>query len=183
MKNATLIKSAHDARRRVIPFALLTGLCALSPLTARADLLLTLDAPAQSALPGSLPSFTGTLTNTGPDIVFLNGIGFNYFGAADGILTGDDTPFFDPGFPSSLDAGGVFSGAIFGVGISSAAPPGDFFGSVTIQGGPTANDTTDLATQNFQITVTSAAPEPGTLALVVPLLGAVALVRRRSRRL
>ena len=68
--------------------------------------------------------------------------------------------------PRILNAGDLYSGPIFSVVAYPAVLPGDYFGSFTIIGGADENAFDDLATQNFQVTVsdTSSVPEPSFLA-------------------
>jgi hypothetical protein len=143
----------------------------------------TLDQALQIASPGSFLTFSGTITNTGSDTVFLNGaaVALPYF-----ELDYDLTPFFTLS-PASLDVGDFYTGDLFTVAVSGAASPGDYFGSLSMQGGADSGSYDDLASESFQITVS---PEPPTfmlLASVFSLLGAYAgvckvrSVRTRNR--
>ena len=102
----------------------------LSSLSIRATLLFDLDSPIQTAAPGGIATFTGTLFNDDVVDVYLNGASANL-----------------PYSELTVDL------------------PGDYFGSFTIQGGPDDVTVDDLATQNFQISISSV-PEPSSGALL-----------------
>jgi hypothetical protein len=157
---------------RCLPQTLLLALaltCGLHP--ARAELLFTLDQPAQSGLPGARLTFSGTLTNTGESTLFLNS---NAFQVEQG-LTLDDAPFLD--VPESLAANQSFFGTIFFVDIDSSAEFRTHLGSFSIIGGETSTSETILSTQDFAVSVV-----PGPSALSTALMGATLstfLLRRR----
>ncbi len=150
-------------------------LCLSSP--AHADLIFNLDSPHFFGLTGSTIDISGTLLNPDFDPVFLN--------TASGGLTSADLDFDLTNFftvvPRSLSFGDSYAGAIFGIIIGPQAQPGDYFGSFTIQGGVDENAFGDLATQNFQISVTgpTSVPEPSTLVLLATGMLGLFVLRRR----
>jgi hypothetical protein len=132
--------------------------------------------PTLSGLPGDSIDITGTLLNPDPDPIFLN----SYSGLLTSLgLDFDPTDFFTI-VPAVLNTGESYSGPIVSVLIDPAATPGDYFGSITLQGGADSNAFDDLATQNFQFTVSSGVPEPNSAVLLLSgftLLGLGACVR------
>jgi hypothetical protein len=151
--------------------AVLTILC-VGQLSA-ATISFTLDQPMLNASPGDLVSFTGIISNTGSGTIFLN--------SALGTLPYPDVlvdygAFFTSA-PPSLDPGQSYSGAIFGVAVGLNASSGEYLGSFAIQGGGDSFTFDDLATQSFQVTVSSV-PEPATGSLLVLGLMVGLLVRR-----
>jgi hypothetical protein len=107
--------------------------------------------------------FTGTLSNPGTAVHFLNGdVSF-----LDPSLTLDDSPFFTFA-PLSLSGGGVYSGPFFDVVVSPATPFGSYPGTFTIQGGANNNAFDNLATANFTVHVTgTVVPEPSSFGLLL----------------
>lgn len=161
---------------------LILGLLWFLILTAgpvKADVLsFTLDFPIWTGAPGDTVPITGTLENNGLSTLFLNNAS-GILGSLD--LDLDYTDFFSI-VPSSMGPGESYSGPIFAVLIGAQAAPGDYFASFTIQGGIDGNTFDDLATQNFQVTVTetSSVPEqPSTFLLLATSVAGVLLVRRR----
>jgi hypothetical protein len=145
-----------------------------------ADIIFTLASDTLSDVRGGVVVFDGTLTNSGTDDVFLNGV-VSFISSPD--LTVDDQPFF-LNTPLFLPPnGGTFTGELFDVAISSAAAIGAYTGSFTIQGGADAEAFDSLATANFSVEVVSASqiPEPSTIILLTTmglLLGGFVGVRR-----
>ena len=126
-------------------------LAVLLPFTAtlRADVVFTLTPAVQYGARSNAVVFTGTLSNTNPtDDVFLNDIQFT--GIATNYLTAQSNPFF-ANVPGILSAGQTYSDIVFAVAINSNTPPGDYFGTVTIQGGADIFAADNLASQSFQI--------------------------------
>lgn len=157
--------------------ALLALVCLMSLRPAQAQLLLNFNPANQTGPPGGTVTFNATLINAGTDPLFLNGADFA--GLGDG-LTVDITPFFNNS-PLSLAGGEQWTGDVFNIEISSSASPGVFFGTFRVLGGPNDTDQAPIASQNFLVAVS--APEPGTMALVVPVLfGGLFLGRKGIRR-
>jgi hypothetical protein len=153
--------------------SLAAGLLLLLSPSARAQLSFTLEPPTLLGTPGSLLTFSGTLTNTGTGELFLSGDSFTLAGAG---LTLDDTPFLE-GAPLSLSGGESFTGSFFSVAVAQGTRNGSYGGSFTILGGAGEGDQGELATHRFTVEVV---PEPGTLALAgVGLLSLAGMLTRR----
>ncbi|MES2461745.1 MAG: PEP-CTERM sorting domain-containing protein [Armatimonadota bacterium] len=171
------------ARFRTAGISIVAVCALLVPTRASAQLQFTLDFSSLLGQPGSTLTYSGTLTNTGSTELFLNN---NSYSLAGNFLTVDESPFFD-NFPVSLLGGETASGNLFTVLIGANETTGPHTGSFSILGGATEPSQTTLATQTFTVNVgrPSAAPEPGSLALLLPVLGTagMALRRRRSRTL
>ena len=159
----------------------LLALCVVAPRAACAELTLTLTNPIQNAPANSSLIFAGTLINTGAESVSLTNVTLNLFGDAVNFLVGDETLFLENAPPFLAANGGTYTGNLFGVTVSADAPEGGYFGLATIQGGPNAGDSDDLATRQFQIIVTpvAAAPEPATFGYEILCIGCWVLAKRR----
>jgi hypothetical protein len=162
--------------------ALVLGLLLIAIPSARAQLVFTFDQPLLTGTPGDTLTFSGTITNTGPTEVFLNGDIYNLTNVA---LALDDSLFLS-NFPVLLASGEIASGEMFTVFIGPGAVSGIYAGSFTIQGGPTDTSLNDLATQSFSVGIAgAAAPEPASVSLLLMLLGAGLTglrLRERSRQ-
>jgi hypothetical protein len=169
-------------RNNISRGVLVVCLCIIGASRTSADLIFTLSPSTMAANPGGSAIFSGTLSNTGPDLLFLNGIDFAFDGGAGAFLSGDSNPFFaniDGIYPSGFSQSNT---PIFGVNVDISALPGTYTGTATIKGGP--NDPSDndpLASQAFTVNVL-ATPEPGTLALYLAGGFVVYLKVRRPKR-
>ena len=161
--------------------AVAVGFLLLMLRTAWGGVIFNLTPSALTTSPGGTVEFTGNLTNTGSTVVFLNG---DAAGALPLILTLNDSPFFADA-PLFLAAnGGSYSGPFFDVTVDPAALPSIYGGSFTIQGGADSSTFDNLATQDFQVTVT-ATPEPTSFMLMATAwtwTGIIAVCRRRKSR-
>ena len=92
------------------------------------------------------------MTNTGPTTNFLNNIQFAFTGAATNYFMADTNVFF-ANVPGILLPGDTYTDVVFGVVISPATPPGNYSGTVTIQGGTNIFDATSSSGQSFQISL------------------------------
>src|ERR1700691_3401644 len=121
---------------RLKPFILLSGLALLmSAAPMRADLIFVLTPAVQSDVGSNEVVFTGTLINTSlTDNLFLNNIQFDFIDEGDDYLAADTNVFF-ANVPGILLPGETYSDVVFGITVSAAPPPGQYFGIVTIQGG------------------------------------------------
>ncbi len=149
-------------------------------LAANAQLLVQIDSPSLTGLPGSNLSFTGTLTNIGIEELFLNGFDYD-FGGAGSFFVGD----IGGSVPLSILSGNSFTGSLFTFQIVSGTPDNVYNVGVTLSGGPDDLASNLLGTTNLQVNVRtaipSAAPEPGTLALMTLALVVVVGVSFRHR--
>lgn len=168
--------------RVLLPAALLAASGLAAPAQAQVTFSLT---PVLGGVNGDTLHFTGLLTNTGPDPVFLNNDSLTFNAPALG-LTASDTPFFD-GTPTgilapAMQTGSVYSGGFFDVSLNGAMP-GTYSGTFVILGGADADALDPVASQGFTVTVPAVAPVPeastaASLALLLAL-GGFGVVRRR----
>jgi PEP-CTERM motif len=128
--------------------------------SAPAALLLNLDSSLQYTT-GANVLFSGTLTNTGPGDLYLNGT------STTSVLPVDDSPFFSTA-PPILLAGATVSGPLFSVMVPGATSLGLYTGTFNILGGAAADDLNVLATETFAVQVV---PEPSTWTVAVLALG------------
>lgn len=170
-------------KRLLLNMATPALLLLLQAAPAKAGLIFSLDVPVVFGTSGTEVDVTGSLLNPDTDPVFLN--------TAFGSLFSPDLDFDYTNYfavvPRVLNSGDSYSGPIFAIIFGSAAQPGDYSGSFTIQGGVDGEAFDDLATQNFQVTVASV-PEPATLGLQLAALlvlgiatGSRALLRPRVK--
>ena len=119
--------------------------------SARAGLTFVLTPAAQSGARSNEVVFTGTLSNTSSnEDLFLNDITVSFTGVATNYLTANTNAFF-ANVPGVLSPGETYSDVVFAVVIDATTPAGDYFGSVTIQGGSNIFAADDLAVQTFQV--------------------------------
>ena len=130
---------------------LFAGAALATTVPVRADLTFVLTPAVKSGAISNKVFFVGTLSNTSlMDNLFLNDIQFGFTGATTNYLTADTNSFF-ANVPGILLPGETYSDVVFGVTISPATPPGDYFGSVAILGGSNILAATNLASQIFQV--------------------------------
>jgi hypothetical protein len=143
---------------RLKPFMFLCGLALLmSGAPMRADLIFVLTPAMQSNVGSNEVTFTGTLINTSlTDKLFLNNIQFDFIDEADDYLVADTNVFF-ANVPGILLPGETYSDVMFGIIISPATPPGQYFGIVTIQGGTNIFTANNLASPIFEVSLPPAA--------------------------
>jgi hypothetical protein len=179
----------------VVPLLLLSGLPA-----ARASILLTLETPSQTAVPGQTLTFLGTISNLYNAPVDLNQIAITLTGP----FAIETSMFFDASAPLSVAAapGTTGSYAWFTLTVDNPYPGpfGPVGGTVSILGGvqgPGGYDPTTLdllASVGFTVNVTAATPlppappvsgevpEPSTWALFAAGSGLIWWMRRGSRK-
>jgi len=143
---------------------------------AHADAVLSFTPSTLSTVAGGTVEFVGILTNTGAADLYLNGdvVILPY-----PFLTVDDSIFY-VNAPLFLSSGESYSGAFFDVTADAATPSGSYSGTYTIQGGADADTFDDIATEDFQVDVSSPIPEPNPflfLATGLAILAAVRLTR------
>jgi len=145
---------------------------------ARAALTATLSASEQNSAAGQTVVFSGTLVNTSAtDQLFLNNIQFSLSGTAAGAVVSGSNGFYS-NVPGILPPGATYTGELFTIGLSGSAPPVDYDGAVTLQGGADIFATGSLASAAFTvfspaitILVTGSAAEDG------PVPGAFTITR------
>jgi hypothetical protein len=132
--------------------ARLTLLAALlvSAGTLRADVVFTLTPAVQYGARSNAVVFTGTLSNTNVTDFFFNDIQISFTDVATNYLAAGTNAFF-ANVPGILSPGETYSDIVFAVAIDSTTPPGDYFGTVTIQGGTNIFAADNLASQPFQV--------------------------------
>jgi hypothetical protein len=134
----------------------LSGLMLLLPVTAtRANLAFVLTPAVQSGIGTNEVFFTGALTNTSLTTNFLNNIQITFTNAATNYFTADTNVFFS-NVPGILLPGETYTDVIFGIAVNPATPPGNYSGTVAIQGGTNIFDATILSSQTFQISLPAA---------------------------
>jgi len=145
-------------------FISLSVLGLLLAVPAQADLAFVLTPAAQTDIGSNEVVFAGTLINTSlTDDLFLNNIQFNFIDEA-GDYLGADTNVFFANVPGILLPGETYSDVVLGITIAPTAPPGQYFGTVSIQGGPNIFATTNLTSPIFEVSLPPA-------AMVVTLAG------------
>ncbi len=141
---------------RLKSILLSSALAFLSAISTRANPAFVLTPPAQSGVGTNEIFFTGALTNTSLTTNFLNSIQFGFTNAATNYLTADTNVFF-ANVPGLLLPGETYTDVVFGIFISPATPPGNYSGTVTIQGGADIFAVANLTNQTFQVTLPPAA--------------------------
>jgi hypothetical protein len=157
----------------------------LAASTARAGTItMTLDAPVLYGNSGAVLGYSGTLTNTTADVVWLNADNYN-LPAGIGPSAFDDTPFFTNA-PLFLAANGT-SGDIglFNITIPAGLANGTFSGGTfTVLGGAGGDSQDILASVDFTVGVgpqPNNVPEPDTLPPLAAglVVGGLALAIKR----
>lgn len=147
----------------------------------------TLSNAAQSTTPGTTLTYSGTLTNTSGNTIYLNGISFlGPFASVDNdpgcvgssVPCTDETPFLTY-VPFSLSASGpdsTYTGALFNLVVPTTSSLGTFTAFVNINGGPGMNDNVPITSSlAFSTTLT---PEPSPWLLMATGLAGLAIAHR-----
>jgi hypothetical protein len=168
-------------KRTILIAVALTVINLSAAARANADpLVLTINNPNHTVMPGTWITFTGTLTNSTLLAFHIQGPGLSY---PPGLVDfgGIDIPpnfLADPG-PMSTVSGGVLS-----MRISPTASPGSYSATVFL-GGLFADGSFELPSYEVNVTVTdpSAVPEPTSMVLFgTGLIGAAGFARRYRKR-
>lgn len=195
-----------------MPHALLRMRGALRPIVAAA-LLLTLSAltahaatgftllPQSYVSPGQLATLSGTITNSGPDTVYYNGLSYQFLSAPGGAITDPNDPnvavslYFDNSAPFSLVGTSdpnnptMFQGNLLDLYTDANAPRGNYTLSISLLGGPEGLSSSMpsnnvLATYNLQTNIgTAPVPELGTgltFGLILLAMSGVFCATRRK---
>ncbi len=158
---------------------LITAVLSLIVAVSQAQIILTL-APSSllPVTPGGSISWSGTLTNTGLDALYISG---------DEILISppvtfaiDDTPLLTQVQLYPLAAGASYSGLLFTLTAPNVILNGSFNGTLTLLGATDAFNTNPIGSQGFSF---RAVPEPGAIAFLFGsvLTGTGLLIRRKKR--
>ncbi len=142
---------------RLKSFMLLSGLVSLLGASTRADLAFVLTPAVQSDVGSNEVTFTGTLINTSSaNNLYLNNLQLGFIDDATNYLAADTNVFF-ANVPGILLPGETYSDVVFGVTIAPVTPPGQYFGTVTIQGGTNIFALTNLVSPIFEVSLLPAA--------------------------
>jgi hypothetical protein len=150
---------------------------------AQADIVITLDAAAQTGSPGHTLIFYGTLFNSSPDTIFLNGADLNLAGNS---FTPDFSDPFFANVPVSLDSGQAASDIeLFEVLLNDpfTDPFDSYSGNYALSGGADPNAQGLLTSVDFTITAQNGpfvVPEPSSLALLAAALAAFVVLRAEN---
>jgi hypothetical protein len=142
-------------------------------LAAASSLTISFDQPDQTAMPGQLLQFFGTITNASANPIFIDSDDPNLSGASLAFL---DMFFANvPGVLAPSGQPGDSTGDINLFDIDVIAPlrdaPGSYLGLYTLVGGSEPGDQDILGMAGF--TVTTVTPEPSAIYLLVIGLSAV----------
>jgi hypothetical protein len=152
----------------------------LAGSVARADIIITLDAAAQTGSPGDTLIFSGTLFNSSSDTIFLNGADLNLAGNS---FTPDFSDPFIANVPVSLDPGqGTSDIELFEVVLNDpfTDPFTSYDGDYALSGGADPSAQGLLTSADFTITAenrSSAVPEPSSLVLLATALAGFVVLR------
>jgi hypothetical protein len=138
----------------------------LAPYSASAELLFSLDQPIIDVTPGGSAGFMATLTNNGPDDLYLNSLSVTWATGGTG-LTVDDSPFYSTPWP--MIAGETWSDILFTVNTDPASDIGFNSAFLDIYGGDNASSTDPLGYVLFTVNIqqdTTVVPEPSSLIAV-----------------
>jgi hypothetical protein len=155
----------------------LVVLLAAAAATASAGIVLTFTPPTLFAATGTTAAFLATISNTGPDTVFLNGDSFNFSGSNTSFTV---TDLFNTNVPFFVDASTTVTNVeLFDIQVNApfTDPLGAYPGNYTLIGGADGNAQDVLAQANFTLVAT---PEPATAGLFLCAAGALLLRRRRN---
>ncbi len=154
---------------------------ALGLMSAASQAQITISLAPSSLMPitpGGSISWSGTLTNTGLDALYISG---------DEILTSppvafaiDDTALLTPVQLYPLAGGASYSGLLFTLTAPNVILNGSFSGTLTLLGATDTFNTNPIGSQTFSF---RAVPEPGAVALFFGSVasGAGFLLRRRKK--
>lgn len=181
------------AVRRFLPVLVLL---AVTTVAVQASVGFTLTPPS-AITQGDTGTLSGSLTNSGPNPVFLNGVSFHFLSAPAGAVSDPNDPnvalslFFDANAPFSVAGTSdpahptVYTGPFFDILTASGAAVGDYDLRVTLQGGSSSSAGDPLGFYDIQQSVASpvSAPVPELSTSIgfslMVALGFCGLLRRR----
>jgi hypothetical protein len=120
--------------------------------SARAQFLFVLTSAGQIGTATNEMSFDGSLMNLGTNYLYLNDIQCVLYPAETTALVADTNAFF-ANVPGILLPGETYTDVVFGVNLGSVAPPGVYYGTVTILGGSNIFASSNLASASFEISL------------------------------
>ena len=141
---------------KVLTILIMLWLC-LFAANGEAQIVLDLMPIEQEAALGQAVTYSAAISNTGTVEIFLNGDALNLTGAG---LHVDDSAFI-ANAPASLLPNETWAGDVFSVQVDPDTFPSIYVGTLTLLGGTDVFSQDELASQNFQLTVEAAVPEPG----------------------
>jgi len=121
-----------------------------APRLAHAQLTATLAASIQNSASGQTLLFSGTLVNTGTTQLFLNNLAFTLSGSSGVQLVSGSNAFY-ANVPGILPPSQSYNGPLFTIALGGTAPPADYTGSVSLQGGADIFAVSDLGDLAFTI--------------------------------
>lgn len=160
-----------------------TAMLLLTISVARADIVITLDAPNQTGSAGETLIFSGTLFNSSPDTIYLNGADLNLAGNS---FTPDFSDLFFANVPVSLDPGQASPDIeLFEVLLNDpfTDPFAAYGGNYAMSGGADPSVQDSLASVDFIITAengSSPVPEPSSLPVLAAALAAFMGLRHKT---
>jgi hypothetical protein len=151
----------------------ISALCALLLLCggrgAEAQINFVFLPETMTASPGGQTTYAATVTNNGPNTVYINNDNITF----DGPASVDDSPFVSA-FTGPLAAGqSITNQGILTLTVDTTAAPNAYLGSFNILGGDSDSANNPLASQNFELVV-AAVPECSSLQLLTLGLGGLA---------
>jgi hypothetical protein len=170
-----------------IAAAVAMALAAVTAPAAFAQLSISLDSADPTVQIGGDAMFTGTIANTSDETIYLNFPQYEIDSPGDAYLTNLDQYFYDDTPPSLAPDQTWADTGVFELAVADdpSIAGQTFSGTFTILGGTDSNDTNNVGSVGFNVTV--AAPEPGSLPLTAIAAAAAGLsvfrtARRRRRR-
>ena len=164
--------------------SVLVAIAALSATVAHAQTFtFALNPATKTGAPGSTVIFQGTLANNTAATVYVNSLDIFFTSATQAATIASASPSL--ALPRQLVSGASYTGDIFQVQIAANENTFPIEGNVAPKGGADTDALNDLVAQAQNFTVAQAVilPESNTLslaALALPVLGALALRRRRK---
>ncbi len=174
---------------KIFRVILLFGALLVVSAASQAQIQVTFDQNPITTNPGATVTFTGELTNTSLNTLFINSDSLNLVGAT---LISDDSDFL-MNAPISLLPGEVTSSfAFFTISSDVATPLGSYSGAFSVIGGLNNSASDDLSgtpPPAFQVNLVAPSdgapnvPEPGSIALFGGLIASGTTIFLKRQRL